>query len=451
MRLTFLGGVGTVTGSKYLVETGSITLLVDCGLFQGVKSLRQRNRRPFPVDPSSIDAVVLTHAHIDHTGYLPLLVRDGFEGPIHCTAPTAALVEIMLADSGRIQEEDARYANKKRFTRHSPAVPLYTEEDAFAVMPHLRPHELDGRIQEGDVSIGFTTAGHILGAAHVSLRVGGEEILFSGDIGRRVETLLPTPTPPEKPRWVVMESTYGDRLHPATDMEEALAQVVARTATRGGVLLIPAFAVGRTQLVLYLLDRIFASGRAPRSEVWVNSPMATDVTELYERFHRYHRLSARHSERIFGKVRFARSVEESKSLNARSGPLIIISASGMLTAGRVLHHLKSYAGDERNTILLPGYQAPGTRGGQLVEGRRRIKIHGEHVHVKAEVVQLDMMSAHADQTGLIEWLGAIQRPPSGVFLVHGEPVAADTLRREIQERLGFSAMVPEDEEIVELS
>jgi metallo-beta-lactamase family protein len=450
MKITFLGGVGTVTGSKYLVEAGDTRLLVDCGLFQGVKTLRQRNRRPFPVDPASIDGIVLTHAHLDHSGFLPILVRDGFRGKIHCTAPTVDLVEILLADSAHLQEEDARYANKKSFSRHSPATPLYTREDAQRVGPRLVGHEFDDTIEVGDVSLRFSVAGHILGAAHVGVTHRGEELLFSGDIGRRVEKLMPRPTPPRTPRWVVMESTYGDRHHPDTDMEDALAEVLVRTIERKGVVLIPAFAVGRTQLVLYLLDELHRKKRVPRTEVWVNSPMATDVTGLYERFHTYHSLSRRGSERIFGHARFARTVEESKALNEREGPIVIISASGMLTGGRVLHHLAAYGSDPKNTILLPGYQAAGTRGAQLVEGRRKIKLHGRYVDVRAEVVQLDMMSAHADQSGLIEWLEAIERPPSGVFLVHGEPVAADMLRREIDERLGFPVEVPEDGEVVEL-
>ncbi|MCA9716521.1 MAG: MBL fold metallo-hydrolase [Myxococcales bacterium] len=450
MQLKFVGGASTVTGSKHLVTQGETRVLVDCGLFQGVKTLRLRNWRALPFNPASLDAVVLTHAHIDHSGFLPVLVREGFHGPIYTTAASKELCEILLLDSGRLQEEEAEYANRKRFSRHSPALPLYTEADARRVLRRIHPVEYDAPRSVGALEFTLTPAGHILGAAGVALRGGGTSVHVSGDIGRDNDLLMVPPRPPAGVDWVVMESTYGDRRHPEDDPIEALGAVVRRTFERGGVLLIPAFAVGRTQLLLYCLHEVFARGLAPAVKVYVNSPMATDVTRLYQRYHEYHRLDEEQTRGVCRDVVFVRTVQESKRLNQRRGPAVIVSASGMLTGGRVLHHLRAFAPDRRNTILLTGYQVPGTRGGALVGGARSLKMHGDHVPVRAEVVQLDVFSAHADQEGLLAWLGASAPRPRGVFLVHGEPLAADHLRLQIEERLGIDARVPEHLETVEL-
>jgi metallo-beta-lactamase family protein len=450
VRIGFYGAVGTVTGSKYLVEASGARLLVDCGLFQGLKQLRLRNWAEPPFEPASLDAVLLSHAHLDHSGYLPALVRAGFSGPIYCTPPTRALCQILLPDSGRIQEEDAAYANRKKFSKHEPALPLYTERDALAALARFESVGFGAPIRLGTLRARLVPAGHILGAASVELSGERGTALFSGDLGRSDDLLMPPPAPPGDADWIVMESTYGDRSHGERDPLEAIAALLRRTCERGGVLLIPSFAVGRAQTLLYCLHEIFARGLAPRVPVFVNSPMATDVSALYEQFHGYHRLSAAEVATMCDVAEFVRSVEESRELAARRGPHVVISASGMATGGRVLHHLRALAPDARNTILMPGFQAAGTRGADLVAGAEAIKIHGEYVPVKAEVVQLDLLSAHADREDLCAWLGAAPRAPRQVYLVHGEPAAADALRRTLKGKLGREPHVPEYKEVIPL-
>jgi metallo-beta-lactamase family protein len=432
------------------VETGQARVLVDCGIYQGFKQLRLRNWKPPPFEPSELDAVVLSHAHLDHSGYLPALVRDGYRGPIHVTPPTRDLCRILLPDSGHINEEDARYANRKKFSKHAPALPLYTEEDARQVFPQLSVVEYGDEIRIGDLRVQLSCAGHILGAASVSVSDGHRQLLISGDLGRGDDLLMPPPKPPGAPDWLVVESTYGDRRHADVDPIEAVAGILAKTAQRGGVLLIPSFAVGRAQTLLYCLHEIFERGLCPPVPVYLNSPMAGSVTDLYERYVDYHRLSADTCGAVCDVATFTRTVDESKALAERRGPLVIISASGMATGGRVLHHLKALAGDPANTILLPGFQAPGTRGAALAAGASSIKIHGAYVPVSAEVIQLDVFSAHADRDGLIEWLAACERAPRRVFVAHGEPVASDALRLAIEEKLGYEAEVPEYLERFEL-
>ena len=450
LKLTFLGAAGTVTGSRFLIESASARVLVDCGLFQGLKRLRKKNWRPPPVDPAKIDAVVLTHAHLDHSGYLPVLVRLGFAGPVYATESTRDLAGILLPDSGHIQEEDARYADRKQFSKHKPAKPLYTEAEGRAAASRIESVELGEDLRVGDLKLRLSRAGHILGAASVSVRRDDVSILFSGDLGRPDDLLMRPPTAPAAPDYVVMESTYGDREHRACDPVDALREVVAPVVDRGGVVLIPAFAVGRAQLMLYCLHQLFARGDVPRVPVYVNSPMATNVTRLYQRHSKDHRLSEAECAEVCATAEYVASVEESRRLNEKDGPMIIISASGMLTGGRILHHLKRFAPSPRNAIVLPGYQASGTRGDSLLRGAEELKIHGSYVPVRAEVHHLDVYSAHADQKGLLAWLGACTRAPRGVFLVHGEPAAADTLRRRIDESLGFPVDVAEDGQSVEL-
>lgn len=450
LKIDFLGAVGTVTGSKFLISSESNRILVDSGLFQGVKSLRLRNWNPFPVDAAKIDAVVLTHAHIDHSGYLPVLVKNGFRGPVYCTHPTADIGRILLLDSAKIQEEEAAYANRKGFTRHKPAQPLYTEEVARQACNRFKPVSFGEVVQVGEMQVRLAPGGHILGAACALISSGGRSVLFSGDIGRPSHPLMYTPDPSGRPDYVVMESTYGDRNHKPVALEEALGEVVRKTIGQKGVLLIPSFAVGRAQTIVYSLLTLFGRKEAPRAEVFMNSPMATNVTDVYLRHAKYHRLSEEATALMCGGITFVNSVEESKQLNRRSGPMVIISASGMLTGGRILHHLKAFAGSRKNTILLPGYQAPGTRGGLLVGGADRIKIHGRYVPVRAEVIQLDIFSAHGDQQELLKWVESIGHKPKRVFLVHGDPGATDALRLRLEEDLGLQVHVPEHRENVEL-
>ena len=451
MEIRFLGGAGTVTGSKHLLTAGKAKVLVDCGMFQGLRRLRRLNWKPLPVDPRTIDAMVLTHAHIDHSGYLPVLVRDGFRGRVHCTEPTRELVEILLLDSAKIQEEEAEYANRKGFSKHKPAKPLYTADDARRAIARLEtvPFEEDVPIGEG-ATLRMVQAGHILGAGHALLRAGGRSVLFSGDIGRPTDPLMFSPDPSTEPDYVVMESTYGARHHDEVDPPTAIARVARRTLERGGVLLIPSFAVGRAQLMLHCLHRIMERGEAPRVPIYINSPMATDVTELYVRYAKYHKLSRDETIAMCRAAKFVNTVQQSKDLNEKSGPMVIISASGMLSGGRVVHHLKRFGPEKETTILLPGFQAPGTRGHAIANGAKRVKVHGQFVKIAAEVEQLDMFSAHADQDELVRWIDSIGHRPRKVFLVHGAPEAADALRVCVETDLKLPAETPDLGETVSL-
>jgi metallo-beta-lactamase family protein len=451
MRLTFLGGAGTVTGSRYLLEHGGGKLLVDCGLFQGLKQLRLRNRDPFPVAAEKVDAVVLTHAHIDHSGYLPALARQGFRGPVFATGATRDLAALMLPDSGHLQEEDAEFANRHGFSRHHPALPLYTEEDGRGVLRQFRPRGYGESFEAiPGVQVRFSQAGHILGAATVHVSWGGGSLLFSGDLGRDDDLLMRPPEPPPAADCVLLESTYGDRAHDREDPATLLAQVINRTAARGGTVVVPAFAVGRAQALLHLVARLKQDLRIPDLPVFLDSPMAADVTAIYREHRGGHRLDDAQCRRMCEAARIVNTVEESRSLDTLRFPAVIVSASGMATGGRVVHHLKAFAPDHRNTILLAGYQAAGTRGAALAGGAKEIKIHGDHVPVRAEVVSLGSMSAHADREELLRWIAKLPRPPRRVFVTHGEPVAADSLRQAIEERHGWLVTVPEHLQAVEL-
>jgi metallo-beta-lactamase family protein len=449
--LSFLGGAGTVTGSKYLVETRGRKMLVDCGLFQGYKQLRERNWARFPVAPSAIEAVVLTHAHLDHSGYLPALVRDGFAGPILTTQATFRLCQLLLPDSGYLMEADARFADRHGFRKHRPALPLYTELDAeqalrsFAPRAFGEPH----RVIEGCTAM-FRKAGHILGAATVQLDCDGTRVVFSGDLGRYDSSTMVDPEPVTRADYLVVESTYGNRRHERADPQEALAAVIERTVTRGGSVIIPAFAVGRAQSLLYHISQLKKRGRLGLVPVFLDSPMATRATSIFCDLHHEHRLTAEQCTEAFDSVVYVRDIEESKAIDRDPMPKIIVSASGMATGGRILHHLKHYAPDRRNTILLSGFQAGGTRGAALKAGATEIKIHGRYVPVRAEVASLDMLSAHADRDELLRWLGGFKAPPRMTFVTHGEPDAADTLRHDIKEKLGWEVHVPEHGERVEL-
>ncbi|HUP10119.1 MAG TPA: MBL fold metallo-hydrolase [Caldimonas sp.] len=444
MELVFLGGAGTVTGSRTLVEHDGHRLLVDCGLFQGLKQLRLRNWAPFPVPAASIDAVVLTHAHIDHSGWLPRLVEAGFRGAVHATAATAELCALLWPDSGRLQEEEAAFANRHGTSKHHPALALYTEAQARQALTALRAHAFSTTFEPlPGLEVAFTRAGHILGAAGVHVRGGGRSVLFSGDVGRDDDLVMRPPEPPPVADGVVLESTYGDRLHPTGDVLAPLADIVCRTAARGGVVVVPAFAVGRAQSLLHALARLKAARRIPGLPVYLNSPMASDVTSVLLRHADEHRLTPSDCRALARDVRIVNTEEESRALNALVVPSVIISASGMATGGRVVHHLKAYAPDARHAIVFAGYQAMGTRGAALVGGAKEIRIHGGWIPVRAEVVRLDGFSAHADREGLLRWIGALPQAPRQVWLNHGEPVAADVLRQAIEERHGWACTVAE--------
>lgn len=450
--LRFLGAAGTVTGSRYLLESASGGLLVDCGLFQGYKTLRLKNWDRFPADVSTIKAVVLTHAHIDHSGYLPRLAKLGFRGPIHCTEATAELCRILLPDSGRLQEEEAAFANRKGFSKHKPALPLYTEDDAREVLKQLTPHPFGKPFNAGaGFEASFSPAGHILGAASVHVRWASSSILFSGDLGRSVDLVMKPPEPPPAATYLVVESTYGDRLHGTADPLDAIAPAISRAIERGGVVVIPAFAVGRAQTLMYAMHLLKAASRIPEVPVYLNSPMASNVTGIFHRHRGEHRLSPEQCDEMCNAAKVVNTVEESKALNMRRGPMVIISASGMATGGRVLHHLKAFAPDERNMIMLAGFQAAGTRGGALAQGASEIKIHGEYVPVRAEVVNIDMLSAHADYSEILQWMARMPTQPRETFVTHGEPASADAMRRRIAEKLRWECTVPGDGTRVELA
>lgn len=442
MKLSFLGAASTVTGSKYLIEHEGQRLLVDCGLFQGYKNLRLLNWQPFHFDPASLDAVVLTHAHLDHSGALPLLIRNGFRGPVYATPATIDLCGLLLPDSGHIQEEDARYANRRHSSRHDPALPLYTEEDARHALTFFRPLPFDKLLDLGKMKLRLRQAGHILGAASAEFRTAKGSLLFSGDLGRPDDLVMRAPVPIEHGDTLVIESTYGDRAHTTESSSDALADVITRTAGRGGSILVPAFAVGRAQNLLFEIFQLKQAGRIPDMPVFLDSPMAIESTSIYRRHRDLHRLSIAQCEGMAKVARISRTADDSRAIGQLNYPVIIISASGMATGGRVLHHLINMAPDHRNSIVFAGYQAGGTRGAKLVGGARSVRIFGEDITVNAEVVSLPAMSAHADASQLIDWLKTLKKVPNHVFVTHGEPDAADALRWRIEHELGWSASVP---------
>jgi metallo-beta-lactamase family protein len=445
VNITFLGGTGTVTGSKYLVQHEGKRLLLDCGLFQGYKLLRLRNWTPLPVAPNQIDAVVLTHAHLDHSGYLPLLAREGFAGHVYASSGTRDLCRILLPDSGHIQEEDAAFANRHGFSKHAPAMPLYTRQDALDCLRLLKTVEFGITFQPiPGWRATLSPAGHILGASSVLLEVAGRRILFSGDLGRPDDLLMNPPMSAPAADTVLLESTYGDREHPKEDVLAELAPALKRLAARGGVAVVPVFAVGRAQALLHAIHLLKLRGEIPNSlPVFLDSPMAVHTTQLFEQHPGEHRLSNRETHALTHCATMVNSTDESRALASRHGPMVILSASGMATGGRVLHHLAHYAGNHRNMIILTGYQAPGTRGATLASGAKSVRIHGRDVELGAEVVQLQSASAHADAGQLLAWLKTMPQAPDQVYVVHGELAASDQLRLRIKNELGWRAMVPE--------
>lgn len=453
MKLGFLGAADTVTGSRFLLETGEEKLLVDCGLFQGFKKLRQRNWSPFLAAPASIDAVVLTHAHLDHSGWLPALVREGFAGPVFATEGTRELAGLLLRDSARLQEEEAEFANRHGFSKHQPALPLYDSADAERALSRFRTMRFGADFDTGvgDLRARFVPAGHLLGAASVVVQRGGRTLVFSGDLGRNDDLVQNAPQVPEAADTLVIESTYGDRVHAALDDALAqLARVVRDTAARGGTVLIPSFAVGRAQSLLVALHRLREADSIPELPVYLDSPMAISATRLYRRFNVEHRLDDAECDEIYRNARFVNTPDESKALARLRVPSILISASGMATGGRVLHHLKRLLPDASNHVVFAGFQAGGTRGAHLVAGAQEVKIHGAWHPVNASVTQIDGFSAHAGADELIGWMRQLRKAPQQVYVVHGEPEAADRLRHRIVDELGWRARVPEHGETVDV-
>ncbi len=450
MKLRFLGATGTVTGSRYLLSHGNTKILVDCGLFQGVKAIRQRNWKPFPVPAGEITAVVLTHAHLDHSGYLPRLVREGFHGHVWSTRATQELADILLEDSAHLQEEDARRANRFGYSKHSPAEPLYTSDDAARAMKLFRTAAYQQPFHIGPFTVSFSPAGHILGSSCVRVECAGRSITFSGDVGRPQDPLMRPPTALAASDFLVVESTYGDREHPADDAMATLAGIVNETVAIGGTVLIPAFAVGRTQALLFLLTELMAQNRIPRLPIYLDSPMAIDVTDVFRRHHDEHRLNRSQCETMCAHVIYTATVEQSQALSGNNHPKIIIAGAGMITGGRILHHLVNFGDDHRNTLIIAGYQAEGTRGHALLAGSRSLRIFGQDTPISCKVAQVEGLSAHADWREMLDWLEQMPGVPQQTFITHGEPVAADSLRQKIERHLGWDVVVPEHGEEYDL-
>ncbi|MEK6554271.1 MAG: MBL fold metallo-hydrolase [Bdellovibrionota bacterium] len=452
LELQFLGGAGTVTGSKFLLTYNEHRILIDCGLFQGLKALRLRNWEMLPVDPKSISCVILTHAHIDHSGYLPRLLNDGFQGPVYSTAATRDLCKILLPDCGYLMEEEASYLNQRKKTKHDPALPLFTREqgekatEAFETLPFKKETE----ILPG-VRIEFLYAGHILGAASVIVTAGDQRIAFTGDIGRPEDPILFPPEPLPAADFLVTESTYGNRRHKKLAAIDELELQINKALKRGGTILIPTFAVGRAQFIMYLLWKLRSENRIPNFPMFLNSPMATNVNDLLAKHKDLHKLSTHECAEVCNIVQYVRSPEESIALNKRTDPKLIISASGMISGGRILHHIKAFGPLESTTILLTGYQAAGTRGEALQNGAEELKIHGSYVPIKAHVEILDNVSAHADYREIIDWLKHSKIKPKKTFIVHGEASASDEIRRRLNEELGWECLIPEPLQTICLS
>ena len=452
--LTFLGAARTVTGSKHLLDIDGQRILFDCGLFQGLKELRERNWAPLPIRPETINAVVLTHAHIDHTGWLPRLVAQGFKGPVYCTGGTADLCKLVLPDAAHLQEEDAKFANKRGFSKHHPAMPLYTGEDAAEALSRLKPNPFNKKVTVvPGIEVEFINAGHLLGSSYVlATRAdkSGGRILFGGDLGRYSRPILPDPSPAVDADVLLVESTYGDRLHPTEDDGASLARIITETLARRGKVIIPAFAIGRVEELLYWLFKLEDAGRLPKLPIYVDSPMAIKGIEYY---------SARTDEldkeilemrRKLPRFTAVNSALESKALVDNDTPAVIIASSGMATGGRVVHHLFAGLPDPRNTVLFVGYQAAGTRGRVLVDGAQYVKMFGQQVPVHAKIAKLDGMSSHADYSEILKWLRTFPRAPKMTYLVHGEIGAQEALKRHITKELGWNVEIPNHGQKVDL-
>ena len=450
MKIKFLGACSTVTGSKYLLTSKSgCKILIDCGLFQGLKTHRLKNWNYFPVKPEEISAIILSHAHIDHSGYIPKLFKDGFKGDIFCSHATRALSGILLIDSGKIQEEEASYANRKAYSKHHPAQALYTSIDATASLALFRTLNFHETVNIDDFSVKLIPSGHILGASSILVEADGKKILFSGDLGRYDDLLMDAPHEPVTADYLVCESTYGDRNHIATNPIKEIEKLVSEIKEKNSVLLLPSFAVGRAQTLILLLYKLFQEKPELKLPIYLNSPMAKEVTRLYEKYSSNHKLSKDEAYKIFKSINIVSSIEQSQSLNEKHGPMIIISASGMLTGGRILHHLEAFGANPNNILLLAGFQAEGTRGADIKRGIKKIKFHGSYHHLKLKVESFDFLSAHADQKDLIKWL-SLKLPKKKIFLTHGEALASEALRKKIQEEIGQEAYIPYEQETINL-
>ena len=443
MKLTFWGATRTVTGSKYLISVDDRRVLIDCGLFQGHKELRLRNWSRLPIDPSMLDAVILTHAHIDHSGYLPRLIQQGFKGKIYCTAATLALCAILLPDSGYLQEEDAYRANRYGYSKHKPAEPLYTKDQGIEAIKHFVPIQYN-TLNElfPNFSFKFLPAGHILGAAMVEITHDHHVTIFTGDLGRPHDLIMKPPTTIQHADTLILESTYGNRLHETSNPLADLEKTIQATISKKGSVIIPAFAVGRAQELLYLLYQLKSTHRIPNIPIYLDSPMAENVSDLLIRFANEHRLNPSQCQALCDVATYIKTPEESKAIDKDGVPCIIISASGMLEGGRILHHLKVYLPDSRNTILLTGYQAPGTRGDRLLQGETELKIHGEMIPVHAKVEVMHQLSAHADYQEILDWLSHFKKAPRQTFLTHGELTSSEALQTHIKKQLGWHATIP---------
>lgn len=443
MRIQFLGAVQTVTGSKYLVQTGQSNVLIDCGLFQGYKELRLRNWANLPINPRDIDYVLLTHAHIDHSGYIPLLIKNGFRGKVLCTAATKDLCGILLPDSGHLHEEDARYANRKGYSKHHPALPLYTRQEAEDSLSYFQIIAFEKRVKlANNLYATFYYGGHILGASFIRLEHEATSVLFSGDLGRQADPLMFAPKIPPSADFLVIESTYGNRVHGSTDPLVQMKAIINRTVKRGGSIIIPSFAVGRVQTLLYYLYQLKIKKDIPDIPIFVDSPMATNATKIFARYAQQNRLTEEQTQAVCAVANYVNSVEESIALDRLKYPSIIISASGMATGGRVIHHIRHFAPDARNTILFSGFQVGGTRGDRMLRGEKEIKMFGQMIPVRAEVVQIENMSAHADSLEVLHWLAQLKKAPCKLFITHGEAEAAMALKTQIEQTFHWACEIP---------
>jgi metallo-beta-lactamase family protein len=443
MKIKFIGGAGTVTGSKTLIESNGVRILIDCGQFQGIKPLRELNWEPLPILPSSINFVLLTHGHLDHCGWLPRLVNQGFKGKIYCTSPTKDISKLILLDSAKIQEEDANIANEGKYSKHEVAEPLYTVAQAEQVFTHFRVIKINEIVNlDAQISAIYTNAGHIIGACSIELILENKTLIFSGDIGRDDDALVFPPIKPKKADYVFLESTYGNRLHPETDTKIELEMYINNTVQKGGTIIIPSFAVERAQTIMYWLWQLKNENRIPNIPYIIDTPMGIKVLDIFENNRNWHKLSQEDFTAMCKMFTMISDYQETIDTIYNKNPKVVIAASGMITGGRVLSYLEKYIGLPETTVIIIGYQAEGTRGRKLLEGASEIKIHGKYYGVKANIFNIESLSAHADQKGLLDWLSELKIKPTKVFLVHGENQASDELRIKIQERYGFDCAVP---------